>query len=99
LLIGTLARTEEQAVIFSLLPMFLLAALGGAWMPLEVTGPTFAAIGHLSPVAWAMDGFKNVTIRGLGVDGVLLSVFALVGYAILFFAIAAWRFQVSQEHG
>ena len=97
LLIGTLARTEEQAIIFSLVPMFLLAALGGAWMPLEVTGPTFAAIGHLSPVAWAMDGFKNVTLRGLGVEGVLMSVLALLGYAILFFAVAAWRFQVSQE--
>jgi len=98
LLIGTLARTEEQAIMFSLIPMFLLAGLGGAWVPLEVTGPTFAAIGHLSPVAWAMDGFKNVSLRGQGVEGVLLPAAALLGYAILFFAIAAWKFQTSQEH-
>ncbi len=98
LLIGTLARTEEQAIIFSLVPMFVLAGLGGAWVPLEVTGETFAAIGHLSPVAWAMDGFKNVSLRGLGVEGVLVPAAALLGYALLFFAIAAWRFQVSQEH-
>lgn len=98
LLIGTLARTEEQAIIFSLVPMFVLAGLGGAWVPLEVTGETFAAIGHLSPVAWAMDGFKNVSLRGLGVQGVLLPAAALLGYALLFFAIAAWRFQSSQEH-
>jgi ABC-2 type transport system permease protein len=98
LLIGTLARSEEQAIIFSLVPMFVLAGLGGAWVPLEVTGPTFAAIGHLSPVAWAMDGFKNVSLRGLGVEGVLLPAVALAGYAILFFVIAAWRFQQSQEN-
>jgi ABC-2 type transport system permease protein len=98
LLIGTVARTEEQAIIISLVPMFILAGLGGAWVPLEVTGPTFAAIGHLSPVAWAMDGFKNVTVRGLGVEGVILPAAALLGYAFVFFAIAAWRFQVSQEH-
>jgi ABC-2 type transport system permease protein len=98
LLIGILARTEEQAIIFSLVPMFVLAAVGGAWVPLEVTGPTFSAIGHLSPVAWAMDGFKNVTIRGQGLEGVLLPAAALLGYAVLFFALAAWRFQVSQEH-
>lgn len=97
LLIGTVARTEEQAVILSLVPMFVLAGLGGAWVPLEVTGATFAAIGHLSPVAWAMDGFKNVSIRGLGVEGVLLPAAALLGYAILFFVIAAWIFQRSQE--
>jgi ABC-2 type transport system permease protein len=98
LLIGTMARTEEQAIILSLIPMFVLAGMGGAWVPLEVTGPTFAAIGHLSPVAWAMDGFKAVSLRGLGVQGVLLPAAALIGYALLFFVIAAWRFQTSQEH-
>jgi ABC-type Na+ efflux pump permease subunit len=97
LLIGVLAKSEEQAIIFSLVPMFALAGLGGAWAPLEVTGPTFQAIGHLSPVAWAMDGFKNVAVRGLGIESVLLPASALVGYAVLFFALAAWRFWVSEE--
>ncbi len=67
LLIGVLAKNEGQAIIFSLIPMFILSGLGGAWVPLEVTGETFSTIGHFSPVAWAMDGFKNITIRGLGV--------------------------------
>ncbi len=97
LLIGTLAKSEEQAVIFSLIPMFVFAGLGGAWVPLEVTGETFRAIGHASPIAWAMDGFKNVTVRGLDFYSVLLPAAALVGYAFLFFSISAWRFQVSQE--
>jgi ABC-2 type transport system permease protein len=97
LLIGALAKSEEQAIIFALIPMFVFAGLGGAWVPLEVTGPTFAAIGHVSPVAWAMDGFKNISVRGLGVESILLPAAALVGYAILFFGIAAWRFQSSQE--
>ncbi|OGO41064.1 MAG: hypothetical protein A2W36_02905 [Chloroflexi bacterium RBG_16_58_14] len=98
LLIGTLAKTDEQAIIYSLVPMFVLAGIGGAWVPLEVTGPTVQAIGHLSPVAWAMDGFKNITIRGLGVEAVLLPAIALLGYAILFFFLAVWRFRSSQEH-
>ena len=68
LLIGVMAKSEEQAVIFSMIPMFVLAGIGGAWVPLEITGSTFQAIGHLSPVAWAMDGFKNITLRGLGVE-------------------------------
>ncbi|HET7089952.1 MAG TPA: ABC transporter permease [Anaerolineae bacterium] len=97
LLIGTLARSEEQAIIFSLVPMFVLAALGGAWVPLEVTGAAFQAIGHVSPVAWAMDGFKNVVSRGLGLESVLLPALALLGYAVLFFAVAVWRFHSSEE--
>ncbi len=97
LLIGVLARSEEQAVTFSLLPMFVLSGLGGAWVPLEVTGETFATIGHLSPVAWAMDGFKNISIRGLGFESVLLPAAALAGYAVVFFALAVWRLSAVEE--
>ena len=97
LLIGTLAKSEDQAVVFSLVPMFILAGLGGAWVPLEVTGEAFRAIGHVSPIAWAMDGFKNVVSRGLGLESALLPAVALLGYAALFFVLAAWRFQSSEE--
>ncbi len=54
LLIGILARTEEQATIFSLIPMFVFAGLGGAWVPLEVTGQCSRplAIFRQLPGAW-----------------------------------------------
>jgi ABC-2 type transport system permease protein len=97
LFIGTLARSEEQAIIFSLVPMFLLAGLGGAWVPLEVIGPTFEVIGHFSPVAWAMDGFKNVAVRGLGIESVLQPATVLLGYALIFFLLAVWRFHSVEE--
>jgi ABC-2 type transport system permease protein len=97
LLIGVMAKSEEQAIIFSLVPMFVLSGLGGAWVPLEYTGAAFQAIGHVSPVAWAMDGFKNITARGLGFNSVLLPAAALIGYAILFFGLAMWRFRRVSE--
>ena len=97
LLIGVLAKSEEQAVTFSLIPMFVLSGLGGAWVPLEYTGRAFQSIGHVSPVAWAMDGFKNIVARGLGFNSVLLPVAALAGYALFFFILAAWRFQRVSE--
>jgi ABC-2 type transport system permease protein len=97
LLIGMLARSDEQAIIFSLIPMFVLSGLGGAWVPLEFTGSTFQSIGHLSPVAWALDGFKNIVSPGLQFNSVLLPAAALFGYAILFFVLAMWRFQTSEE--
>ena len=97
LLIGIIARSEEQAVTFSIIPMFVFSGLGGAWVPLEVTGETFQIIGHLTPVAWAMDGFKNIIIRGFGLDSVLLSAGVLTAYAVLFFALAVWRLSASEE--
>ncbi len=97
LLIGIFAKSEEQAITFSLIPMFVFAGLGGAWVPLEFTGPTFQAIGHLSPVAWAMDGFENICARGLGFQSVLIPSAALAGYALLFFVLAVWRLNASEE--
>jgi ABC-2 type transport system permease protein len=97
LLIGVFAKSEEQAVVFSIVPMFVLAGLGGAWVPLEVTGETFQIIGHASPIAWAMDGFKNISVRGLGLDSTFLPSLALFGYTALFFILSVWRFQTLQE--
>jgi ABC-2 type transport system permease protein len=97
LLIGVFAKSEEQTVIFVMIPMFVLSGLGGAWMPLEFTGAAFQSIGHISPVAWAMDGFKNIVARGLAFNSVLLPVAALAGYTLFFFILAAWRFQRVSE--
>ena len=93
LLIGVLAKAEEQAISFSLICMFVLSGLGGAWVPLEFTGKTFQIIGHITPIAWAMDGFKNVLSRGLGIEAAWLPALALLGYAVLFFALAGWKFK------
>jgi ABC-2 type transport system permease protein len=97
LFIGVLAKSEEQAIAFSLIPMFIFAGLGGAWTPLEFTSPAFQAIGHLTPVAWAMDGFKNITLRLLDFRSAVIPSAALAGYALLFFLLAVWRFRKVSE--
>jgi len=93
LLIGVMAKTEDQVITYSLIPMFVLAGMGGAWMPLEYTGKAFQTIGHLLPTAWALDGFENIVIRGLGLESVLLPVAIMLAYAVALFALAAWRFR------
>jgi len=93
LFIGVIAKTQEQVSIFSMVAMFFFSAAGGAWFPLEITGRTFSFIGHLLPSAWAMDGFQNVVLRGLGFGSVLVPAAVITGYAVLFFAVAVWRFR------
>ena len=93
LLIGTLAKTEEHVVIFTLIPMFVLAGLGGAWVPLEVTSQTVQTIGHLTTVAWMMDGFKGILLRGWGLSEVLLPVGVLLGFAVLCVGFSIWKFK------
>jgi ABC-2 type transport system permease protein len=97
LLIGVVAAGEEQATLFSMVGMFVFSGLGGAWVPLEVTGEDFRAIGHLSPVAWGMDGLENILLRGLGFDSVVLPAAALAAYAVVFFMLAVWRLNASER--
>ena len=93
LLVGSLARTDQQATIFAMAPMFILSGLGGAWLPLEATGETFRSIGQYTPVAVALDGFKNIIARGLDFNTVLLPAAALTGYALVCFGLAVWKFK------
>lgn len=93
LLIGALAKKEEQVILITQGAMFGFSALGGAWFPLETTGKVFSAVGHLTPSAWAIDGFQNIVIRGLGFQSALLPAGILLAYAVLFFMAALWRFR------
>jgi ABC-2 type transport system permease protein len=93
LLIGAISDSEDQVIMWSLISMFVFAALGGAWFPLEITGEAFATVGHLMPTAWAMDGFQDIVVRGLGLAEVLQPAAVLWGYAVLFFVLGVWRFK------
>jgi ABC-2 type transport system permease protein len=93
LLISAISRKEDQVITLSLVAMFVFAAMGGAWFPLEVAGKAFAAIGHVMPTAWAMDGFQNILVRGLGFQSVLLPAGILAAYGLAFLGLAVWRFR------
>jgi hypothetical protein len=44
-----------------------------------------------------MDGFENIVARGLGFESVLVPAAALASYAVLFFVLAVWRLNASEE--
>jgi ABC-2 type transport system permease protein len=93
MLIATLAKSEEQVIMLTMMPMFLFSALGGAWMALELMPPGMQTIGHFSPVAWIMDGFKGILIRGWGVEQVLLPAGVLLFFAAACLGFSVWKFR------
>jgi ABC-2 type transport system permease protein len=93
LLIGVLSKSDDQVAMFSVIPTLAMAGLGGAWMPLELTSQAFQFVGHLTPVAWAMEGFENIVVRGMGLNAVLLPAGILTAYGVVLFGLAAWRFK------
>jgi ABC-type multidrug transport system permease subunit len=93
MLIGAVSRSDEQVVVLSLVPMFVLSALGGAWVPLEFTPETYQRVAFLTPVAWVMDGYKDILVRGQGLEAVSPALLALLIYAAVLLAVAVWRFR------
>jgi ABC-2 type transport system permease protein len=93
LLIGVVAKEEQQVDLVSLMAMFLFSALGGTWFPLEAVGSAFATVGRLMPSAWAMIGLQNLLIRGLAFSSVLVPCAILLAWAAGFFGVAVWRFR------
>ena len=93
LMLATLFKGEQALVATTVMLSMLLAATGGAWFPLEVTGAGFSAVGHVLPVAWIQDAFRGIVLRGYGIVNVLPAVGIALGYAAVFFGVATWRFR------
>lgn len=91
--LATFVTSEGQAQGLSLLLSLTLAPLGGAWWPLEITPQFMQVIGRVTPVAWAMDGFRTVIFFGGGLADVLLPVAVLLGMASVFFVIGIYGFR------
>ena len=93
LLIGVVAKSDDQVILFSMVAMFFFSALGGTWFPLDVSAGGFAAFGSLMPSYAAMNGLQNILIRGLGLASIWQPVGILLAYALGFFMLAIWRFR------
>lgn len=93
MLMAALVRTSAQANSLTTVIVMPMAALGGAWWPLDIVPSWMQTFGHLFPTAWAMDGFTDLITRGLGTADILLEAGVLVLYGVIFMAIGIWRFR------
>ena len=91
--LATRIHNNQQAEGLTLLISMTLAPLGGAWWPLEITPPLMQTIGHLSPVAWAMDGFRSLVYFNGGIADILLPVGVLLAASLVLFAIGVRGFK------
>lgn len=87
-------QNEEQAAGTARLLALTLAPLGGAWWPLEIVPGFMQTIAKASPIAWAMQGFKEIIFYGGSISSVLPDVGILVAAAAVLFVLAIWQFRV-----
>ena len=93
LMVAALGKTPEQVGGLSSLLVLTMAALGGSMVPTFVMPRFMQVLSRLTPHAWALEGYQNVIVRGLGFSSVVPDVAALLGFAAVFFGVALWRFR------
>lgn len=93
MMMAALVKTVSQANALGTILVMSMAALGGAWWPLEIVPDFMQAIARLSPIYWAMNGFHDIITRGLGVTAVLPDAAVLLGFTAVFLFIGIWRFK------
>jgi len=91
--IGAGLKNPAQASGLGLLLTLTLAPLGGAWWPMDISPKFMQIAGHISPIAWAMDGFTALTYNGAHLADILIPLAVLAGMTILLFLIAIPRFR------
>ena len=94
-LMGSIFDNDQQAGGFSVMVALGLGALGGCMFPLELFPPTMQTIAHVTPHAWALDGFAELVRRGGSVIDILPELGILVAYAVVLLGLASWRLRVA----
>lgn len=93
LLISSVFRSEQAVIGATVIIAQLLAALAGAWFPLEITGAGFQRVAHILPTAWVVDSLHGIILKGWGVLDVLGPLGFVWLWIIVFFGLAVWRFR------
>ncbi len=89
--LATVVRTSQAASALSIFLSMTLAALGGAWWPLEITPEAYQRAAQIFPTAWAMRAFNGIFLRSAGLVDVLPAVGVLTAFGLAFLALGLWR--------
>lgn len=63
ILLGTVAKTQEQSAPFGATSVIILAAIGGVWVPVFVMPKAMQIIAQSSPMNWGLESFYDVLLR------------------------------------
>ena len=95
-LVGTLARTYEQASMFGAVSVVIAAALGGVMVPVYVMPELMRDISAFSPLAWGLAALTDLFARGADLSAVLPKAGLLLGFSAVCI-LAGWWSLVGRE--
>lgn len=96
MLIAVVARTTEQATLTAGVGNIVLAAIGGVMVPKFVMPEAMQNLAEFSPMAWGVDGFLELLLRGGGVLDIQSELLKLAAFGLAALALA-WALYRPQE--
>ncbi len=91
-LIAAFARTESQVSGLSQVALWVMGALGGAFMPRFLMGDFLNTISQVIPHSWASEAYYDLLLRGKDLAAVGPEMGVLTAFTVIFFAIGLWKF-------
>lgn len=88
LLLGTIAKTQEQSAPFGSILVVILAAIGGVWVPVFVMPKFMQLLSKISPMNWGLQAFYDVFLRNVAFSKILPEISLLLFFFIVTLLIA-----------
>jgi len=88
IMVGTIARTHQQAAAFGSVSIVILAAVGGLWVPIYMMPGFMKTVAGFSPLNWAWAGFIDIFLRGGHFREILPEILKLLLFFITTMSIA-----------
>lgn len=88
ILVGTIAKTQEQSAPFGSTSVIILAAIGGVWVPVFAMPRIMQIVAQCSPMNWGLNAFYDVILRNAGLVDILPEISLLFLFFILTTTIA-----------
>jgi ABC-2 type transport system permease protein len=77
ILLGTVAKTQEQAAPFAATFVVILAAVGGVWVPVFAMPKIMQSVSRISPMNWGLNAYYDVLLRKASLSQIAFDLFLL----------------------
>ncbi|MBO6186427.1 MAG: ABC transporter permease [Chryseobacterium sp.] len=87
-LLGTVAKTQEQSAPFGATSVVVLAAIGGIWVPVFLMPEFMQKIAAFSPMNWGLNAYYDIILRNSGIGEIAKELIFLFLFYIAMVAIS-----------
>jgi len=91
--LSTIAKTQQQAMLFSFFLMMLFILLGGLYTSIESMPYWAQIITWFNPVSYFIEVMRMVVLKGSSLSDIKFHIFIVLIFAVFFNLVAIWNYK------